>query len=269
MRAMSDVVVSISDPSPTHAPRCAACGYDLRGLEKHRCPECGLAFDPRFLPPADVPWLKRNLGGGSNAFLAYYATVFLVLARPRKFGEMVWSEVDVNPAETTRFRAITIGIAVGSALATLLPLVGRSIPALLGLLLAFGLPALAFFSAGTGRFDIIQFRAERYDDETRFRRLHDVSCAGLALTPIVPAALLGGTILDLKDGLLWGLPAAVGIVGLAWWYGTLQFQAHGGRCGVGDILLHALLLPVAWGMLVGAIVIVTLAAIGFATSVLH
>ena len=26
---------------------CKKCGYDLRGLTEHRCPECGHAFDPR------------------------------------------------------------------------------------------------------------------------------------------------------------------------------------------------------------------------------
>lgn len=25
---------------------CLQCGYDLRNLESHRCPECGRAFDP-------------------------------------------------------------------------------------------------------------------------------------------------------------------------------------------------------------------------------
>lgn len=29
-----------------HRRVCAACGYRLRGLAEHRCPECGLAFDP-------------------------------------------------------------------------------------------------------------------------------------------------------------------------------------------------------------------------------
>ncbi len=28
------------------AMRCKACGYDLRSLPEHRCPECGRRFDP-------------------------------------------------------------------------------------------------------------------------------------------------------------------------------------------------------------------------------
>ena len=28
--------------------RCRRCGYDLRGLPEHRCPECGRAFHPTY-----------------------------------------------------------------------------------------------------------------------------------------------------------------------------------------------------------------------------
>src|SRR5918993_998115 len=119
----------------TPVRRCASCGYDLRGLEQLRCPECGLAFDPHYLPPADIPWLKRgdaNLDAnatGGNALLAYVRTVWLVLAQPKRFGEMVWQDVDVDAVEATRFRWVTIGIAVGSLLATMLPLMAPLSPA--------------------------------------------------------------------------------------------------------------------------------------------
>jgi hypothetical protein len=32
---------------------CVNCGYDLRGQTQPRCPECGKAFDPALLTPAD------------------------------------------------------------------------------------------------------------------------------------------------------------------------------------------------------------------------
>ncbi len=35
----------MSREHPT-AMRCKACGYDLRSLPEHRCPECGRRFDP-------------------------------------------------------------------------------------------------------------------------------------------------------------------------------------------------------------------------------
>lgn len=33
------------DPGDDAAPNCPACGYDLRGLDHARCPECGERFD--------------------------------------------------------------------------------------------------------------------------------------------------------------------------------------------------------------------------------
>ena len=41
---------------PVHEPgRCRVCDYDLRGLPKPRCPECGTPFDP-----AEVPALAQD-----------------------------------------------------------------------------------------------------------------------------------------------------------------------------------------------------------------
>src|SRR5437588_1214439 len=41
--------------------RCLGCGYSLRGLESHRCPECGHAFDPADLMTMNVPEQRRLL----------------------------------------------------------------------------------------------------------------------------------------------------------------------------------------------------------------
>jgi hypothetical protein len=256
--------------------RCAACGYDLRGLEQLRCPECGLPFDPNRLPRADVPWLKRgdlltdaNATGG-NAFVAYWRTVWLVLARPRKFGEMVWQDVEVDAAETARFRWITIGIAVGSVLATMLPLVAPLSPAVIVTLLLLSAPIVAFFWMATGRFDIIQFVATWFAQEQRYRRLHDLSCAGLALAPVVPMFLLLGLIMG------WGEKyvalralALVWLVIGAWWYGSLRYQMHGGRCRTGDAVLHALLMPFAWFMIAAVITIFALGIMGLVLGLLR
>jgi hypothetical protein len=249
--------------------RCAGCGYDLRGLEQFRCPECGLEFDPNYVPPADIPWLKRgnvaidaNATGG-NAFVAYWRTVWLVLARPRQFGEMVWQDVDVDAAETTRFRWVTIGIAVGSLLAALLPVLAPLSPAVMVALLALSVPVVAFFWMATGRFDIIQFVAAWFAQEMRYRRLHDLSCAGLALAPMVPMFLLLGLIMGWAPQYVASRAIALGwLVVFAWWYGSLRYQIHGGRCRTGDAVLHALLMPFAWFMIAAVILIFALGIIG-------
>jgi hypothetical protein len=273
--AVTSSIVAVPDAA---APprRCAGCGYDLRGLEQLRCPECGLAFDPNHLPRADVPWLKRgdiitdaNATGG-NALLAYWRTVWLVLARPRALGEMVWQDVDVDAAETARFRWVTIGIALGSTLATMLPILAPVRPVVLVALMLLAAPIAVFFWMATGRFDVIQFIAPWFAQEMRYRRLHDLSCAGLALAPVVPMYLL--------LGLIMGWPAhyvaprvlaLAGVVIFAWWYGSLRYQIHGGRCRTGDAVLHALLMPCAWFMIAAVIVIFALGIVGLVLGLLR
>jgi hypothetical protein len=256
--------------------RCASCGYDLRGLEQPRCPECGLEFDPNRLPRADVPWLKRgdlltdaNATGGS-AFVAYWRTVWLVLARPRKLGEMVWQDVEVDAADTARFRWITIGVALGSTLATMLPILAPVTPVVLLAMLLLAAPVVAFFWMATGRFDVIQFVAPWFAQEMRYRRLHDLSCAGLALAPIVPMFLLLGLIMGWPP--YYVVPrvlALIGFVFVAWWYGSLRYQIHGGRCRTGDAILHALLTPCAWFMIATVIVLFSFGIIGLVAGMMQ
>ena len=264
-------------PAAADPPRrCAGCGYDLRGLEQLRCPECGLAFDPNRLPRADIPWLKRGDlltdadATGGNALLAYWRTVWLVLVRPRKLGEMVWQDVEVDAADTARFRWITIGVALGSTLATMLPVLAPLSPAVLVALLLLAAPIVAFFWMATGRFDVIQFVAPWFAQEMRYRRLHDLTCAGLALAPIVPIYLLLGLIMGWPP--YYVAPRVIALIALvifAWWYGSLRYQMHGGRCLGGDALLHALIVPCAWFMIATVIVIFALGIVGLVLGLLR
>jgi hypothetical protein len=266
----------IPNADATAVRRCTSCGYDLRGLEQLRCPECGLAFDPNYLPPVNIPWLKRgdpamneNATGG-NALVAYWRTVWLVLAHPRTFGEMVWQDVEVDAAETTRFRWVTIGIAVGSVLAMILPLLGTLSRAGIIVLAMLAPPLIAFFSVATSPFHLIQFTARRYLDEMRYRRLHDLSCAGLALAPIVPLFLLLGVVAGWPAQYV--APRAFAlccVVVIAWWYGSLRYQIHGGRCRAGDAVLHAVMLPFVWFMIAIVIAIFGLGITGLVVGMIR
>ena len=60
-------------------------------------------------------------------------------------------------------------------------------------------------------------------------------------------------------------PRATGLVWLvifAWWYGSLRYQIHGGRCRTGDAILHALLTPCAWFMIATVIVLFAFGIVG-------
>jgi predicted RNA-binding Zn-ribbon protein involved in translation (DUF1610 family) len=41
---------------------CLQCGYDLRHLETHRCPECGVRFEPRAVSLRWREWAAKRTG---------------------------------------------------------------------------------------------------------------------------------------------------------------------------------------------------------------
>lgn len=189
--------------------------------------------------------------------------------RPRRFGQIVWQDVEVDAAATMRFRWVTIGITVGSLLAAMLPLLGAATPAAIVAVAMLAPPLIAFFAMATSPFNLIPFVSWRYLDEMRYRRLHDLTCAGLALSPIVPMSLLLGVMLDWP--LRFVAPRAValcGVVLIAWWYGSLRYQIHGGRCRSGDAIVHALVLPFAWLMIAIVILIFGLGISGIVLGLL-
>src|SRR5687768_6677880 len=103
------IVPTAADATIAHT--CLRCGYELRGLEACRCPECGLAFDPDLPPPPAVPWLRRMHIG----FLpAYVGTIWLVIARPKIFAEQAWRWTEFDPKESERFRRVTVLIVAFS-----------------------------------------------------------------------------------------------------------------------------------------------------------
>jgi len=59
---------------------CPSCGYDLRGLPEHRCPECGRPFDPRTI--SDCPPSVINRRTASRALCAFFlCLIFSVCGR--------------------------------------------------------------------------------------------------------------------------------------------------------------------------------------------
>ena len=62
--------------------RCKRCGYDLRDLREHRCPECGRVYDPQ----RPATWLSQPVSGTRNLLAAIAGAVLFVI--PLALGAM-------------------------------------------------------------------------------------------------------------------------------------------------------------------------------------
>ena len=81
---------------------CQKCGYNLRGNESERCPECGAAADLDALSQPQIPWVYRK---GRGVFRAYWQTVWLVMFHPRRLQEEM--SRDVGEDHARKFRSVT------------------------------------------------------------------------------------------------------------------------------------------------------------------
>ena len=107
---MSDLTITTAQPDLF----CPNCGYNLRGLDRDRCPECGKPFDRSLLSSSRIPWVHRRALGGITA---YWRTVAFVLRHPLMLaGEM---GIPVSFEHARRFRRATL-------LLVLVPLVAAS-----------------------------------------------------------------------------------------------------------------------------------------------
>ncbi len=82
---------------------CQKCGYNLRGNESERCPECGAAADLDALSQPQIPWVYRK---GRGLFRAYWQTVWLVMFHPRRLHEEM--SRDVSEDHARKFRRATL-----------------------------------------------------------------------------------------------------------------------------------------------------------------
>ena len=90
--------------APDLLPVCPACGYDLRGIDSDRCPECGLPIDRAAV--SRIPWVNRARIGRVRA---YCRTAWMATARTAALAAEVQRPVDLRDGQT--FRRITMLIA--------------------------------------------------------------------------------------------------------------------------------------------------------------
>src|ERR1700683_1647317 len=83
---------------------CVGCGYNLRGLESARCPECGMEFDKA--GHSSLAWEHRRRLGRRKAF---WATMRMAACQPRRLAESVGGPVNYRSARN--FRWIVAGMA--------------------------------------------------------------------------------------------------------------------------------------------------------------
>jgi hypothetical protein len=65
--------------SPYVDARCIDCGYALRELNEHRCPECGRTFDPQNPFSMNTPLYRQRLRTASWVPALLFATTFIAL----------------------------------------------------------------------------------------------------------------------------------------------------------------------------------------------
>ena len=107
-------------PAPDLLPVCPACGYDLRGIDSDRCPECGLEIDRAAV--SRIPWVNRAKIGRARA---YCRTAWMATARTAALAAEVQRPVDLRDGQT--FRRITVLIA-WLPLAALTAWAGATVP---------------------------------------------------------------------------------------------------------------------------------------------
>jgi len=99
-----------SPPDAPHPPItqdlfCQTCGYNLRGLTGHRCPECGGSLEGVRAGVSQIPWVHRNKLGW---FRAYWRTIGFVMFRQARFCDEMARPVSF--VDSQKFRWVTIGI---------------------------------------------------------------------------------------------------------------------------------------------------------------
>jgi hypothetical protein len=249
-------------PPPTggeEGPRCAGCGYDLRGLTEDRCPECGLRFVPTARPVADVPWLHRAAIGN---WTAYWRTVWLVAAHPSTLGREVWRDVQVDADQARVFRRVTTLIVAASAVAMgLSDLVGPTARRVSPQGIVAGALLIGFL---LGLLVDLAMRLKEPEPHPRprFEALRMFLCAPFALSPAV--ALCAWAAVPLGPGATRiAFLAAAAAVWLVWWCSAVRFARHALRPTLRRLLSHALLiLPGIW-ITAGLLTIVVAGAVMF------
>jgi hypothetical protein len=236
---MSNQVLDISERL------CQNCGYNLRGLESTRCPECGQAFDPHRVPPARIPWLQRKALG---RWRAYWQTVGLAMFHPLKLGNELWNSPSVDPRGAASFRRAIIWQLCGCVMLLVMALFwselhGQIFEHYKGFLAAFVLAPATVSIFVLLASDVGSLRGLMDLDELWRRSLRQYACAPLAAAPIVTLIAIVALPSDWLLEII-ALPALLALV--TWWWITNILIMHGSQPILSMSIGHAISLPMWW-----------------------
>jgi hypothetical protein len=259
---------------------CPQCGYNLRGIQSDRCPECGFAIDRESLSRSIIPWTFRDEIGLLRAF---EQTVMLAIRHPRRLGVAASRPVDYQDAQ--KFRWLVVLCAWLPLTATVLVIRARTnapwFPAVflssnppsntLGVdwamcevagLLLWPIPSLALLMliaavSGAASY-FFHPRSLSTEQQNRGIAISYYACAPLALL-FVPCGLFDAATLlahfgDVSDViqfrwvvgfLLAGGISLVGILSLLEIV-SLKLLKAATHCSFGRLMVLAALLPLAW-----------------------
>jgi len=262
------LVPAIAETSPDRF--CPGCGYDLRGIDSARCPECGLGTEQAISATSLIPWTHRKRIGRVRAYLK---TLKMTIFRPSQVAAEVARPVSLDDA--LAFRRVTAAIvAVPFILAGLLV---AMLSDLMPFRQAVSMPAefaaewiaLPFLIAGVWFFFLTMAGVQTYwfhpgsipvVRQNRAVAISYYATAPLALLPIALALL---ALLPLVDswveryGVFESLLIAMGIVAMLLIVGSLSWTAYVSlvmlrrttHCGTARVLSLIFGLPIAWGLL--------------------
>jgi hypothetical protein len=230
---------------------CPQCGYNLRGLVKYRCPECGSPFDPVKLTAGAIPWFHRQ---GLGRVSAFWRTVALVTFRPRTLCRE-FAQTAVY-SDSQRFRSVVVvtvyapllvatismyGFGAGTPLDGLFTFKTFDPWTVIAVHLAFALAA----AVATGVPSYF-FHPRRLPVEQQNRAVALSYYAGAPLAWIPVLFILDWILLPILPNMAFGVVTTVLLILplLAWWRGLYLLAKEGMAGGPGDLLLTGIVLPI-------------------------
>jgi hypothetical protein len=264
---------------------CVECGYDLRQLDSERCPECGAVIDRSVLGQSIIPWRQRARIGSLRAF---WATVWLVFARPQRLAAEMNRPADLDDALKFR-RIVAILAMLVLAPASMIGLsaffggymyspmfvvsdpLGMSLHALLALCILVGDWLFLITASGVASY-FFHPRSLAVEQQNRAIAISYYASAPLACMPLVAAFSIAmfklfEVVIRIRPPmyaqvtvllLVFGTPAL-----LLWqmWRTPVRVLRAATRCGGERQIALSLSLPLMWAALAGLFLIALPAAI--------